>query len=233
MDIITHIQTNDGVLTELLATFKDPVSSPKAGEQSSQAEPTIAGPDGQQIPLSEHKRDVVLFLNQLMVLGKGVQLPNRLQLYRNLLDRGLLFVCEWAFSRQEAQLLHAGAEILTLAVEHDINMVRMHVLKEEESKRRTLIFSILDLLHTTKNLGLLSQLGDSLRLILDTSAEENVSTIPVTAHRYLDADETQGFIPRKEGPVSENFTSYFHENCIATLFKPLTDLPEMKPADSE
>lgn len=163
VDIINYIQGNDAFLNELLSGFRD-------------ERPGSPNPDS---PLDERRRDIVLLLNQLMILGKGVQLPNRLALYRNLIDRGLLYAVEWSFRRNEAQLLHAGAEILTLAVELDVNAVRMHVLKEDEAKRRSLIVDIIALLSRTKNMGLLSQVGDSLRNLLDTSGEENVSAVRI------------------------------------------------------
>ncbi len=160
VDIINHIQNNEAFLIELFTGFKDAFPEADAAE-----------------PLDEWKRDIVMFLHQLMIMGKGVQVPSRLALYRNLMERGLLFVCEWAFLRPEAQLLHAGAEILTLAVEHDVNAVRMHVLKEEEAKRRTLIIEIIGMLGSTKNLGLLSQMSDILRTLMDTGTEGEVSRV--------------------------------------------------------
>ncbi|WWD22828.1 hypothetical protein CI109_107322 [Kwoniella shandongensis] len=195
VDIINHIQQNDSFLNQLFEGFRDlnPDSSVTASE-----------------PLDEKKRDVVMFLHQLMIMGKGVQLPGRLALYRNLVERGLLFVCEWAFRRTEAQLLHAGAEILTLAVEHDANVVRMHVFKEDEAKRRTLVMEIIGLLHTTKNMGLMSQMCDTLKTLLETPPE------------------TEAFLQRKEGPLSDTFGTYFYENCALHLFKPLLEAPDIK-----
>jgi protein phosphatase-4 regulatory subunit 3 len=160
VDIINYIQNNDQFLHELLSGFQDDRPST---------------PDPNNLPpLDEHRRDIVLLLNQLMILGKGVQLPSRLALYRNLLDRGLLYAVEWALRRTEAQLLHAGAEILTLVVDLDVSAVRMHVLKEDEMKRRSLIVEMIRLLGTTKNIGLLSQVGESLRNLLETTIEESV-----------------------------------------------------------
>ncbi|KAK8844620.1 hypothetical protein IAR55_006467 [Kwoniella newhampshirensis] len=195
VDIINHIQQNDSFLTQLFEGFRDlnPDNTVTADE-----------------PLDEKKRDVVMFLHQLMIMGKGVQLPGRLTLYRNLVDRGLLFVCEWAFRRTEAQLLHAGAEILTLAVEHDANVVRLHVFKEDEMKRKTLVMEIIGLLHTTKNMGLMSQMCDTLKTLLETPPE------------------TEAFLQRKEGPLSDSFGTYFYENCALHLFKPLLDAPDIK-----
>jgi len=158
VDIVNYIRGNDVFLMELFDGFKDAVVDTDTIE-----------------PLDERKRDVVLFLHQLMIMGKGVQLANRLALYHSLMERGLPFVCEWAFRRPEAQLLHAGAEILTLAVEHDVNGVRTHVLKEEDAKRRTLIVEIVQVLGSTQNMGLLSQMTDILRTVMDVGTEGEVS----------------------------------------------------------
>lgn len=160
VDIINHIQNNDAFLVELFSDFKDVATNTSAAE--------TAESNGK-------KRDVVIFLHQLMLMGKGVQLPGRLALYRNLIERGLLFVCEWSFGRTEPQVLHAAGEILTLAVEHDANAARLHMLKEVEAKRRTLILEIIELLTTTKNMGLLSQMADVTKTLLEIPPEGEVS----------------------------------------------------------
>ena len=64
-------------------------------------------------------------------------------------------------------------------VDLDVSAVRMHVLKEDEMKKRTLLNEMILLLGQTKNLGLLSQVGESLRNLLETSVEESVSAIPI------------------------------------------------------
>ncbi|WWC85689.1 uncharacterized protein L201_000555 [Kwoniella dendrophila CBS 6074] len=200
VDIINYIQQNDAFLQQLFSGFHEPPSTSEITKNE--------GGD----PVDEKKRDVVMFLHQLMIMGKGVQLPGRLALYRNLVERGLLFVCEWSFKRIEsAQLLHAGAEILTLAVEHDSNIVRLHVFKEDDQKRRTLIMEIISLLHSTKNLGLMSQMSDTLRTLLESPPEN------------------EAFVARtKEGPLSESFSTYFYENCANVLYKPLLEAPDIK-----
>ncbi|WVR03282.1 hypothetical protein IAU60_000273 [Kwoniella sp. DSM 27419] len=195
VDIINYIQQNDSFLVQLFDGFRD--APPEDGVSKDEA-------------LDGRKRDVVMFLHQLMIMGKGVQVPGRLALYRNLVDRGLLFVCEWAFRRHEAQLLHAGAEILTLAVEHDANVVRLHVFKEDEAKRRTLVTEIIGLLHTTKNLGLISQMCDTLRTLLEIPQDFEI------------------IARAKDGPLADSFGTHFYEHCATPLFKPLLDAPDIK-----
>jgi len=49
---------------------------------------------------TSHKRDVVLLLHQLLLMSKNIPLPSRLQLVRTLLENGLVYVLEWAFSER-------------------------------------------------------------------------------------------------------------------------------------
>lgn len=154
VDITTYIQSDEDLLIALFEDFRseDPEKDAK-------------------------KRDLVVFLHQLMVMGKGLQLANRLALYRTLLDRGLLFACEWSFRQREAVILHAGAEILTLAVEHDVNAVRLHVLREEEVSRRTLVLEVIKLLQNTRDQGLMQQMIESLKTLLEGGQENEVSAL--------------------------------------------------------
>lgn len=211
VDIITYVQNDATFLDSLIQGFR----TTRPNEDPDPAE-----------PLDEAKRDVVMLLNQLMILGKGVQVPSRMALYRNLLDKGLIFVVEWALRRSEAQILHAGAEIMTLVVDIDVSAVRTHVLKEEEARRRTLLADIIYLLKTTKNMGLLSQVGDSLRNLLDTNMDDTVS-LPDAVHLQHCELIKQSFLARKEGPISENFINSFFDDTVGELYKPLLDLPEI------
>jgi protein phosphatase-4 regulatory subunit 3 len=212
VDIVGHIQSDETLLIELFSRFRNGNGQPD-------------GPDA-GASLDEKKRDTVMFLHQLMLMGKQIQVPTRLALYRNLLDRGLLLVCEWAFRRHEAQILHAAAEMLTLVVDHDVNAVRGHVLKEEAEKKQTLIVEMVQLMTATKNLGLLSQMSDILKTLLETAPEGEVSaatTATVTGSWLMN----QSFVQKREGPTAESFVTFFYDSCAARLFAPLLELPEI------
>ncbi|KLT39487.1 DUF625-domain-containing protein [Cutaneotrichosporon oleaginosum] len=189
VDITSYIQSDDALLHELFIDFQ-------------RNEP------GQN---AIKKRDLVQFLHQLMLMGKGMQVPNRLALYRTLVDRGLMFACEWAFRQREATILHGGAEILTLAVEHDVNAVRLHVLREEDSSRRTLVMEIVGLLQSTQDQGLIQQTVETLKMLLEPGA-----------------DNEQSFARAKDASVAETFTGYFYDHCAPQLFSPISKLPELK-----
>lgn len=161
VDIINYIQQSDGFLTQLFEAFRDPLPPPP---------PSDTPPE----PLDDKKRDTVMFLHQLVMMGKSIQLPPRLQLYRTLVDRGLLRVIEWSFRRPEAKILHAGAEMLTLVVEHDASSVRSFVFKEQEQKERTLVKETIELLHKTTNVGLMGQMADTLKTMLEVPPDNEV-----------------------------------------------------------
>ncbi len=155
MDIINYIQGNDNLLRALFISFRDF----NAGESSRDADN------------DEHRRDVVMLLHQLVLMGKNVQLANRLQLYRNLVDRGLLYVCEWGFRQTDTKVLNASTEMLALILEHDVSAVRSHALRENEMKRKTLVIECTDLLKTSKDMGIKSQIADSLKSMLDIGGD--------------------------------------------------------------
>jgi len=158
VDITTYIQSDEGILQQLFADFRTDATEDTA--------------------LATKRRDLVLFLHQLMLMGKGVQVPNRLQLYRTLLERGLLLACEWAFRQPEAVVLHAGAEILTLAVEHDANAVRVHSSRVEELHRRSpFLLVTINLLQTTQDQGLVQQLIEALKTLLEPGPDNEVGTV--------------------------------------------------------
>jgi hypothetical protein len=46
--------------------------------------------------LASTKSDVIRFVHQLSLMGKNVQIPTRIALYRNLVEKGVLFALEWA-----------------------------------------------------------------------------------------------------------------------------------------
>ncbi|KIR57878.1 nuclear protein [Cryptococcus bacillisporus CA1873] len=197
VDIINYIQQSDGFLTQLFEAFRDPLPPPP---------PSDTPPE----PLDDKKRDTVMFLHQLVMMGKSIQLPPRLQLYRTLVDRGLLRVIEWSFRRPEAKILHAGAEMLTLVVEHDASSVRSFVFKEQEQKERTLVKETIELLHKTTNVGLMGQMADTLKTMLEVPPDN------------------ESFMAKKEGPLAEQFMTHFYETWAIYLFKPLLDIPDYK-----
>jgi protein phosphatase-4 regulatory subunit 3 len=162
VDIINHIQNNSTFLRQLFSWFSDNPSL-------STSEPGV--------DLDEKKKDAVLFLHQLMLMGKGIQIPSRLALYRALIDQGLFNAIEWSFritpETEHKQIIHAAAEILTLVTEHDVNAVRTHILREVQQGggKRTLVDEVVGLMGRTENSGLGAGLADGIRCLIDAGGE--------------------------------------------------------------
>lgn len=99
----------------------------------------------------------MLLLHQLLLMSKNIALPSRLQLVRTLLDHGLVFVLEWAFSYRPATAPLSGSlpsdlsaassapsrflsdhiknpavEMLAHALDHDPAAVRQIIINEQE-----------------------------------------------------------------------------------------------------
>jgi protein phosphatase-4 regulatory subunit 3 len=163
VDIVSHIQNNDALLVELLSVFK--------GTSALKTSDTAIQDDS---PLDPKKRDTLMFLHQLFTLAKPLQAIGRIALYRGLIDRGLLYVVEWAFRRREAQILHTASEILTFTLEHDTNAVRSQILKEHDARDTTLLDEMIGIQAITDNTGLASHLSDSIRHLLDIPHEGEV-----------------------------------------------------------
>ena len=171
IDIIAHIGNNDTFLRNLFEGFKEM----KLERNLPPSLPTKSIPAS---PLNPRTRDIVAFLHQLMLMGKQVQAQHRLALYKILLERGLLYVCELALQRPETTVINQGAEMISLILDHDLNGIRSYCLREHEAKRRTIADDICALLVESKDLGLKSQMSDAIRALVDVGLDPtDVSTL--------------------------------------------------------
>lgn len=127
-------------------------------------------------------------------MGKNVQLPARLALFRSLVDRGILFAVQWALTLPENNdscrpAINAAGEIFSALLEHDLLGVRGHVVKQitaidkevkaGKSKSETLLMALCRVMSKSKDLAVQCLIGDSLKAWLDTplpdSADPRVS----------------------------------------------------------
>lgn len=168
IDIITHIASNDRFLTELFSGFKE--SKLKTTVAPGKPAPTAMA-EGATEEEIKRRKDVVALLHQLMLMGKQVQLQHRQQLYRTLIDRGLLFVCEWALKQEDQTVLNQIAEMLSIVIDHDVNAVRTHALREHAEKRKTIAEDMSSLMLSSSDLGLKSQMADAIRTLVDIGGE--------------------------------------------------------------
>lgn len=160
-------------------------TSPMNGRTKRSGSYAFAPPEG----LSEEdialRREVIILVQQLCVMGKNVQLPARMALFRALVDRGVLFGVQWALSLPEKEasskpMISAAGEILVALLDHDLNGVRGHVLKqvvaiekEREAKKRgadkaeTILEMACRIMAQSRDLAVQSQVGDALKVWMD------------------------------------------------------------------
>ncbi|KAI0940290.1 hypothetical protein AcV5_001437 [Taiwanofungus camphoratus] len=182
------------------------------------------------------RREVVFLVQQLCVMGKNVQLPARMALFRTLVDRGILFAVQWALSQPETsgdgrQMIAAAGEILTTLLDHDLNGVRGHVLKQlgamEKEKangkkipeKETVLVLMCRLLVRSRDLAVQSQVGEALKTLLEIQGDVP-EPHPAVGMKLLQR--------AKDDPGVERFLDYFYKHCIETLFRPFGDVPEFR-----
>ncbi|KAF9226763.1 DUF625-domain-containing protein [Gyrodon lividus] len=267
IDIINHVQQDPIFLHEIVRLYvseevlagpkKDPGDEPEGKSMDADGKPhgkmsnghgarttgmsfSFGPPDD----LTEHdlafRREVVILIQQLCAMGKNVQLPARMSLFRTLVDRGILFAVQWAFSLPEKEemskgVVSAAGEVIAILLDHDLHGVRGHVYKqaaalerEKEAgrlgvdKAETLLKLICRVMSQSRDVAVQCQLGDALKALLDVS--QNAGG-PGAAPAVINA---KMLARPKDDPGTERFLDYFYKNCIEVLFRPYSDIPDFR-----
>ncbi len=161
----------------MLDRFHPPTRTGKAGKA-----PELPVDSEEQLAA---KRNIVKLLHSLVNMGKQIQLQNRSQLYRKLLDYGLLYMIGWTFRQEQTEQpevresLGKALEMLAQILEYDVNTVKQHVNMEKEYEKETgqksLLQAMIALLVSHKDIGVKSQLSDSIRILLEVPEGIEVS----------------------------------------------------------
>ncbi|KAJ3558761.1 hypothetical protein NP233_g11438 [Leucocoprinus birnbaumii] len=210
--------------------------NPRAGAYS------FAPPENLTEAEINQRREVVLLIQQLCIMGKNVQLPARMALFRILVDRGILFAVQWAMNLPESteankQMISAGGEVLSALLDHDLNGVRGHVLKqivaiEKEraagkrgaDKAETLLEMVCRIMARSRDLAVQSLVGDALKAWMDTPLGDLPGSVGEAAH----AVAAPKLPAKRDDTGTERFLEYFYKDCVHILFKPLLELSEWK-----
>lgn len=209
IDIIAHAQTEPRFLRNIVALFippedgfdkdKDPMKmdvdepiGPKSEENG--VKPTTNGviPNGtashspeakeSEEDLDQRRREVVLLVQQLCIMGKNVQLPARMSLFKTLVDRGICHVVQWGLAQLEdteqgKRMIAVAGEVLITLLDHDVNGVREHIVRQTEqvegSKDETLLTLLCAMMVRSKDLAVQTLVGDALRMVLEMPTPDN------------------------------------------------------------
>ena len=158
----------------------------------------FAPPDGLPDEEIALRKEVIILVQQLCIMGKNVQLPARMALFRALVDRGVLFGVQWALNLPEKDttnkpMINAAGEILVALLDHDLNGVRGHVLKqviaiekEREAgkkgadKAETILEMACRIMAQSKDLAVQSQVGDALKVWMDIPPPDSTAAASAT-----------------------------------------------------
>ncbi|KAG8763581.1 Platinum sensitivity protein [Ceratobasidium sp. 423] len=172
--------------------------------------------------------DIIRMTHQLCATAKNVQVTTRFALYRLLVDRGVLYAIQWAFSVHNPtpdmiSVQHLCGDILLSVMEYDPHGVRQNVLQHSEAGVRTLLEQMIATMGSTKDLALRSQISDALRVLLEVQGAGGEMTV---GERSAVSAAAKAAMGRREDPATERFLQYFYEQCIISLYKPILALPD-------
>jgi protein phosphatase-4 regulatory subunit 3 len=187
-------------------------TTPVNGSTSLSGKPTgtyaFAPPEGLSNEEIELRREVIILIQQLCIMGKNVQLPARMALFRSLVDRGVLFGVQWALGLSEKDvsnkpMISAAGEILLALLDHDLNGVRGHVLKqvlaiekEREAgkkgadKAETILEMGSRIMAQSRDLAVQSQVGEALKVWMDVPPPESAAA--PSASNATEASQVKG-----------------------------------------
>ncbi|OCH94520.1 DUF625-domain-containing protein [Obba rivulosa] len=262
IDIINHIQNDPTFLRDIVGIFLDdelyellfqqprskpeetPKDSDKMDVDQPESEAKQNGSGSHAAPakdeseeIHQRRREVVFLVQQLCVMGKNVQLPARMALFRQLIDKAILFAVQWALEQPETdadgrQMIAAAGEILTTLLDHDLLGARQHTMKQlgaiererertggKKVEKETLVALMCRVLVRSRDLAVQSQVGEALKTLLEVQQD-----VP-EPHQAVGVKMMQR---AKDHPGNEQFMDYFYKQCMETLFRPFGDIPEFR-----
>ncbi|KAI8635331.1 DUF625-domain-containing protein [Xylariaceae sp. FL1651] len=199
VDIVQHLQANSPFLSELFNIFKS----------------------GQDLT---RKKEAVLFIQQCCAIAKNLQPPARQTLYNNFIAHGLLQVINFGLKHNDVAVRVGATDILVSMIDHDPQMIRQTIYRQIHEKQPPLTDTLIDLLLVETDLGVKSQISDTLKVLLDQGP-------PVPAEAFAKANgeyaaRAASRIPQGPDPQQDQFLTLFYENSAIKLFQPLIALQD-------
>jgi hypothetical protein len=202
MDIINYIQNEEYFLHELFNIFQPqppPALSSNGPEVSMN---TVEADQGQRKEgIDERKAAALLLLHQFCTVGKNIQLPMRIPLFRLLVDRGVLHPVQWTFGHTDVKIRNIGGEILTIILDHDAGGVRGHILRQyEQGQNPTLLYRMSGMLSSPLELGFRTQLAESYRTLMDVPGADHTNVSASSLNTITSNHDPDSPPPSNTGP---------------------------------
>ncbi|KAI0404211.1 DUF625-domain-containing protein [Xylaria palmicola] len=197
VDIVQHLQGNSAFLAELFNIFK-------------------AGQDVMQ------KKEAVLFIQQCCTIAKNLQPPARQTLYNNFIAHGLLQVIHFGLKSQDVAARVGATDIMIAMIDHDPQMIRQTIYRSLHEKQTPFTDTLIDLLLVEPDLGVKSQLSDTLKILLDQAPPMQAEVFAKNNGEYA----ARNRLAQGPDPQQGLFLDTFYEKSAVKLFRPLIALQE-------
>ncbi|KAI1125936.1 DUF625-domain-containing protein [Nemania abortiva] len=197
VDIVQHLQGNSSFLGELFNIFKS----------------------GQDLT---RKKEAVLFIQQCLAIAKNLQPPARQTLYNNFIAHGLLQVIHFGLRSIDVAVRVGATDILVSMIDHDPQMIRQMIYRQIHEKQPQLTDTLIDLLLVETDLGVKSQISDTLKVLLDQGP-------PMQAEAFAKANgeyAARARLAQAPDPQQDHFLGLFYEKSAGKLFQPLMNLQD-------
>ncbi|KAI1828689.1 DUF625-domain-containing protein [Xylaria intraflava] len=197
VDIVQHLQANSPFLGELFNIFKS----------------------NQQ---TMRKREAVLFIQQCCAIAKNLQPPARQTLYNNFIAHGLLLVISFGLRHNDVSARVGAMDILVSMIDHDPQMIRQTIYRQIHEKQPPLTDTLIDLLLVETDLGVKSQIADTLKVLLDQATPAQAEAFAKANGEYA----ARARLAHGLDPQQDQFLTLFYEHTAVKLFKPLIVLQD-------
>jgi len=169
-EIVSYIQQNEQFLCSLFALW----SSPNTTESK--------------------KYDVIMFLRELCLLAKSLQVANRTAFYRSMCHHGLFSIFASSLGSPDLKIRLASMAILTNILEHDSSLLRSYSLTQLRQNEPDLVSLIIARFLEEPDPGLKSQYAEMIRVVVDT-AKPDTPGMSMNVTTALDSDIDDFFKP--------------------------------------
>lgn len=196
VDIVQHLQANSSFLSELFNIFK-----------SSQ---------------DTRRKEAVLFIQQCCAIAKNLQPPARQTLYNNFIAHGLLQVIHFGLRSNDVAVRVGATDIMVSMIDHDPQMIRQTIYRQIHEKQPPLTDTLIDLLLVETDLGVKSQISDTLKVLLDQGPQMQAEAFAKANGEYA----ARNRLAQGPDPQQDHFLGLFYEKSAVKLFQPLITLQD-------